>query len=57
MMMMMMIDRLILKHFAVERLNYVNIYTIIYAINITIEYYKYHKGWNKKEFIKTMYSD
>ena len=42
------IDRLLLKHFAVERLKYVNIYTIMYALNMKIEYYKYDKGWNKK---------
>ena len=52
-------DRSFLKHFAVERLNYVNIYTNIYALNIKLKLqcYKYDKRWNKNESVKTMYSD
>ena len=54
-----MIDRLFLKHFAVERLNYVNIYRNMYALNIKLKlkYYKCDKSWNRNESVKTMYSD
>lgn len=53
----MLIDRLFQKHFAVERLNYVNIYTNIYALNIKFKYYNMTKVENKNETIKTIYSD
>jgi len=31
------INRLFLKHFAVERLNYMNIYTNIYGLNMKLK--------------------